>query len=143
MYSYIIRRLLLVIPTIFLVSLMVFLTVRLIPGDIIDAMQAGILEVELDRPAIEKALGLDAPAIVQYGRWMGVVPQMDGSFSGVFQGDLGSSWWQGVPVLELAATRWPVTLELGFLGLIIAQLIALPVGIYSALRPGQKGSGRG
>ncbi len=134
MYSYIIRRLLLVIPTIFLVSLMVFLTVRLIPGDIIDAMQAGILEVELDRPAIEKALGLDAPAIVQYGRWMGVVPQMDGSFSGVFQGDLGSSWWQGVPVLELAATRWPVTLELGFLGLIIAQLIALPVGIYSALR---------
>jgi len=134
MRNYIIRRLLLVIPTLFLVSLITFIMVHLTPGDIIDAMRSKALDVELDRAAIEKALGLDAPLATQYGRWLGVVPQVDGNFSGVFQGDFGVSWWQSVPVVELIAPRWPVTLELGLMGLIIAQLIALPIGIYSALR---------
>jgi len=134
MRNYIIRRLLLVIPTLFLVSLIVFFLVRLVPGDIIDAMRSKALDVVLDRAAIEKALGLDAPVLTQYGRWLGVVPQVDGDFSGVFQGDFGVSWWQSVPVVELIAPRWPVTLELGVMGLIIGQLIALPIGVYSALR---------
>ena len=134
MRVYIIRRLLMLIPTVLLVTIIVFFVVYLVPGDIIDAMRSKALDVELDRAAIEKALGLDAPVLTQYGRWLGFLPQVDGNFSGVFQGDFGVSWWQSVPVVELIAPRWPVTLELGIIGLIIGQLIALPVGIFSALR---------
>ncbi len=135
MRAYIIRRLLIMIPTLFLVVTIVFFMVRLIPGGIVDAMLSQVgREVELDRAMIERELGLDAPLLVQYGRWLGVTPQVDGSFSGVFQGDLGDSWWLNLSVIELVALKWPVTLQLGLMGLIIAQLIALPVGIYSALR---------
>ena len=134
MRAYIIRRLLILIPTLLLVTLLIFFLVQLVPGDIIDAMQGATPDVKLDRAALERELGLDAPAIVQYGRWMGFAPQVDGSFSGVFQGDLGVSWWRAMPVVELLAKAWPVTLQLGLMGLIIAQLIALPIGIYSALR---------
>ncbi len=138
MLTYIIRRLLLFIPTLLLVTVLVFLLVHLTPGDIVDARIATMGEhgtgLELDRAAIERELGLDVSVIHQYGRWLGFLPQADGSFSGVFQGDFGISWWQGIPVIELIALNWPVTLELGIMGLIVAQLIALPIGIYSALR---------
>ena len=134
MRAYIIRRLLLMIPTLFLVSLIIFLLTHLIPGDVIDAMQAGVTDVKLPRAELERQLGLDVPLMHQYGRWMGVVPQADGSFSGVFQGDLGSSLWRKVPVVQLVAQKWPVTVELSIMALIIAQLIALPIGVYSALR---------
>ncbi len=135
MRSYIIRRLMLMIPTLFLVSLATFFLIRLVPGDVIDAMNAiAINDAPIDRAAVEEALGLDAPALVQYGRWLGVAPQVDGNFDGVFQGSLGVSWIAQTPVLKLVAQTWPVTLELGLMGLIIGQLIALPIGIYSALR---------
>ena len=140
MRAYVIRRLLLIIPTLFLASLLVFVLIDLIPGDIIDAMQAvpGI-EEQLDRPALERELGLDAPLLVRYGRWMGVVPGVDGKVDGVLQGNLGSSWWQKMPVVELIALKWPITLELGILALLISQLIALPIGVYSALRQNKLG----
>ena len=134
MRAYIIRRLLMLIPTVVIVSLIIFLLTHLIPGDIIDAMQAAITDVKLPRADLERALGLDVPLMHQYGRWLGVVPQADGNLSGIFQGSLGSSLWRKVPVLELLALKWPVTLELGLIGLIIGQLIALPIGIFSALR---------
>ena len=138
MRAYIIRRLLLMIPTVFLVSIIIFLLMRLLPGDIIDVMMTEMAETgtggELDRSMLEHQLGLDAPLPVQYGRWLGVVPQTDGNFSGIFQGDLGKSWREGLLVTELVLKKLPVTLELGLLALIIAQLIALPIGIYSALR---------
>jgi len=134
MRVYIIRRLLMLIPTVLLVTIIVFFVVYLVPGDIVDAMRSKALDVEIDRAAIEKALGLDAPVLTQYGRWLGVVPQVDGNFNGLFQGDFGVSWWQSVPVVELIAPRWPVTIELGIIGLIIGQLIALPIGVFSALR---------
>jgi peptide/nickel transport system permease protein len=63
-----------------------------------------------------------------------VYPQADGRFSGLLQGNLGVSWWQSLPVTELIAPRWPLTLELGILALLVAQLIALPIGVVSALR---------
>jgi len=140
MRAYITRRLLLMIPTLFIVSLIVFFMVRLIPGTIVDAMVAeqmkggvGVMGMA-DREALEHALGMDMPILTQYGRWIGVLPDAEGSFSGILQGDLGNSLWKGSPVLKEIATKWPVTLELGFLALIIAQLIALPIGIFSALR---------
>jgi peptide/nickel transport system permease protein len=116
----------------FLLSLIIFFLMRILPGNIIDVLSAG--DVEIDRDMLEHQLGLDVPQIVQYGRWLGVVPQMDGSVSGVFQGDLGSSWWRGLSVVDLLGSAWPVTLELAVIGLIIALLIALPIGVYSALR---------
>ncbi len=140
MRTYIIRRLLLMVPTLFIVSLIVFLMIRLIPGDAIDALTARSLfagfsgSSEAGRAATESMLGLDVPVHVQYGRWIGFVPQADGSFSGILQGNLGNSFWKPDTVIELIARRLPATLELGLMALIIAQLIALPIGVYSALR---------
>jgi len=133
MRAYIVRRLLLMIPTVLGVSFIIFFVVQLVPGDIIDAMQQ-VPDIKLDRAALERQLGLDAPLPVQYGRWMGFLPERDGNFSGVFQGDLGESFFQKMSVVELVAIAWPVTIELGLMALIVAQLIALPIGTYSALR---------
>ena len=134
MRTYVIRRLLMLIPTVVMVSLIIFLLTHLIPGDIIDAMQAAVSDIKIPRAELERALGLDVSLMHQYGRWLGVVPQADGNLSGLLQGSLGSSLWRKVPVLEQLAQRWPVTLELGLMALIIGQLIALPIGIFSALR---------
>ncbi len=134
MRAYIIRRLLLLIPTVLLVSLLVFFLMRLLPGDIVDVIMSESGGEGIDRAMVAHKLGLDAPLLTQYGRWMGVVPQTDGSFSGIFQGDLGMSWLRRMPVIDLLAISWPVTLQLGLMGLIVAQLIAVPIGIYSALR---------
>ena len=74
MRAYIIRRLLLAIPTLFILSILVFLTVRFIPGDIIDVMVAKMDLAgggAIDREALERRLGLDVPVYVQYGRWIG------------------------------------------------------------------------
>ncbi|MBA7483704.1 Dipeptide transport system permease protein DppB [subsurface metagenome] len=138
MRAYAIRRLLLIIPTLFLVSLTIFFMIRLMPSDIVDVMaqemgEQGLLGV-VDRAAIEKQLGLDVPIFTQYGRWLGVVPGADGSFSGIFQGDLGTSLWSEKTVVEMIVPRLPVTLELSILSLILTYLIAIPVGIYAAVR---------
>ncbi|MBA7527164.1 Glutathione transport system permease protein GsiC [subsurface metagenome] len=141
MRIYIIRRLLLIPITLFIVSIIIFFLIRLIPGNIIDAEIAAlkqqnipIEDVEAVRAALVKEYGLDVPILTQYGRWIGVVPGADGSFSGILQGDLGTSLITGKPVLEEIVIRWPVTFELGLIAIIVAQLIALPIGIYSALR---------
>ena len=127
MRTYIIRRLLLLVPTLFIVSGMVFLLMRLVPGDIIDTM-ASEMGIEaggsLDRAAIERRLGLDVPIHVQYVRWMGQI----------LQGNLGTSLRGDEPVVEQILPRLPVTLELGVMAIVIGLLIALPVGIYSAIR---------
>ena len=140
MRDYIIRRLLLAIPTLLLMSILVFLMVRLIPSDAVAALAArlSVAGVPVDigeaKAEIVQRLGLDVPIHVQYGRWIGVLPGADGSFSGLLQGDLGKSFWRPEDVFGVIARRWPVTLQLGLMALIISQLIALPIGIYSALR---------
>ena len=93
MRAYIIRRLLLVIPTLFLLSILVFLTVRFIPGDVIDAMSAQLRSfgVEIDRETLEHRLGLDVPVYVQYGRWIGEI---------FLHGTLGQSLWRDWTVEE-------------------------------------------
>jgi peptide/nickel transport system permease protein len=134
MRAYVIRRVLVLIPTLLLVTIFIFFLIRLIPGDVIDMMLAQAGDAGVDREALEKQLGLDAPQIVQYGRWLGVLRQPDGRFAGLLQGDLGVSAWQKMPITTLVAKKWPVTLELGIIGLIVGQLIAIPIGIVSALR---------
>jgi len=132
--NYVIRRVLLLIPTLVVVTFALFVVVDLIPGDIIDSIMAQDPEQKVDRATLEREMGLDAPIIIQYGRWVGVVPQMDSSLSGVLQGNLGNSWVRANSVAGLLGMSWPVTFELGLMAIIVAQLIALPIGIYSALR---------
>jgi len=126
MRNYIIKRFLLAIPVLLLVSIIVFIVIRLIPGNIIDLMSVdqGSLS-QMDRAKIEQVLGLDKPFLTQYGIWLGDI---------VLHGNLGNSLWDKLPVADKIITRWPVTLELGILSLLISQLIALPIGVYSALR---------
>jgi len=129
MRAYIIRRLLLIIPTLFFVTLIVFLSVRFIPGSVIDLMVAEMatesgLGSELTAEYVKQALGLDVPVHVQYVHWL----------SGAVQGDFGNSLWTGRPITSDIVTRLPVTTELGILAIIIALVISLPIGVYSAIR---------
>ena len=129
MRNYIIRRVLLIIPTVFFVSLIVFIIIRLIPGNVIDIMaaNAGVQGdfTLLDRQKIMHLLGYDVPMYVQYGRWVGNI---------ILHGNLGNSLWSAQPVMNDIRVRWPVTVELGLLSLVVTQIIAFPIGIYSALR---------
>ena len=106
---------------------LVFLLMRLIPGDIIDAMVNEVgpgTSGSMDRAAIERRLGLDVPIHVQYGRWIGQI----------LQGNLGTTLRADALVIEQILPRLPVTLELGVFAVIIGLLISLPIGIYSAIR---------
>ena len=141
MQAYIIRRLLLIIPTIFIASLIIFLLLRFIPGDIVSQMAAqhmGLL-TEADEAAIARRLGLDVPIPVQYARWLGVMRDHHGSFSGLLQGSLGLSLWSRRPVTESILNRVPVTFELAVLSVVMAVLIAVPIGTYSAIRQNKLG----
>ena len=128
MRDYVIRRLLLVIVTLWLVSLIVFMMLQMIPGDIVDSM---IAELErrgragVDRETLVRMLGLDVPIYVQYGRWIRDI---------VLHGNLGVALSHGLPVTEQIFSRIGVTLELGILAIIIAVVISLPIGILSAIR---------
>ncbi|MDE0449110.1 MAG: ABC transporter permease [Spirochaetaceae bacterium] len=126
MRAYIIRRLLLMVPGLLILTVLVFLSVRFIPGDAIDLMTMEYGSGEVDREALERELGLDVPFYVQYGRWMG----------GIFlHGTLGKSLFGGAfSVEEKILDRLPVTIQLGVLAIAIGLVIALPVGIYSAIR---------
>ena len=129
MRDYVIRRLLLIIPTLFIVTVIVFSTIRFIPGNVIDLMVAEMawesgLGAELTAEHLRHALGLDVPIHVQYGEWLW----------DALQGDLGRSLWTHRPVTDDIIHRLPISVELGIIGVIIGLVIAIPVGVYSAIR---------
>jgi peptide/nickel transport system permease protein len=125
MQAFIIRRLLALFPTLVFTSIIVFASIRLIPGDVIDLMLAqNDISTGNDRARIEEALGLNEPIHIQYFNWAG----------DILQGDLGRSLWQNVPVTEQLANTLPITFELGILALLVALTVAIPIGIYSAMR---------
>jgi peptide/nickel transport system permease protein len=127
MRAYMIRRLLALIPTLFFASVIVFATVRMIPGDIIDLMisQNDISADGTDREQLEKALGLDQPMYIQYFRWMGGI---------LLRGDFGSSLWQEQSVIGEILARLPTTFQLGAMALFVALVVAVPIGVWSAIR---------
>jgi peptide/nickel transport system permease protein len=128
MLNYLIRRLLALIPTLLFASMIVFCVVRLVPGDVIDLMlsENDFSSTDLEtRSQIEEALGLDKPIYIQYWYWIGNI---------VRHGDLGNSLWQDTAVVDDIFARLPVTIELGILSLLVALFIAIPIGIYSAVR---------
>ena len=129
MRAYIIRRLVLIIPTLLIVTLLVFFSVRFIPGSVIDLMVSEMAEQssvgqQISPEYIRHALGLDVPVYIQYLRWLG----------GAVHGDFGVSLWKGTSVAEEMLVRYPVSIELGFLSGIIGLIVSLPVGVYSAIR---------
>ena len=132
MRDYLIKRLLLIILTLFLVSTMVFLMIRLIPGDILDSQlrEMSAHGGTLDREGLKRLLGVDVPIHVQYGRWMKGI---------VLHGDLGVSLRNGEAVTTKILGRMPVTFELGILGVLMAMLYSVPIGVYSAIRQDSTG----
>jgi peptide/nickel transport system permease protein len=123
--QYLVRRLLLAIPTIFLVMFMTFMIVRLVRGDVVEIILAQRPYADENaREEIEKDLGLDKPIPVQFVTYVG----------DVLRGDLGESYWTTRPVREELKNRLPVTFELGIYSILLGLLIALPIGILSAIR---------
>ncbi|MGA1286801.1 MAG: ABC transporter permease [Rubrivivax sp.] len=125
MLSFLPRRLLQLIPTLFLVSVLIFLLQQLLPGD-----PALVMAGEEKDPAvieqIRKQYRLDQPLPVQYGYWM----------AGVLRGDLGESMRIQQPVAELIAQKLPVTLQLAVMAMGFALLIGIPAGVISAVKRG-------
>ncbi len=129
MRAYAIRRVLLIFPTLVLLTMIVFLSVRFIPGDVVDLIISeinteGDMTYEESREMIREQLGLDTPIAEQYWKWV----------TKVVQGDLGTSMRTGKPVTEEFLSKVPISLELGILSMIIGLVIAVPLGIYSAIR---------
>lgn len=125
MQRYIIRRLLLMIPTLLGVSMVVFLLVRSVPGDVTDLFSGafGALTTE-QRDAMKKEFGLDQNIPRQYVEWLGETVRFD----------FGKSLISGRSVNSQLANKLPVTLELGVLAIFFSMVIAIPIGVLSAIR---------
>ncbi len=121
MLSYLIKRILSVIPVLILVSVFVFLLLRLTPGDPA-AIIAGDNATPETLERIREAMGLNEPIVTQYVKWIG----------GILQGDFGTSLISSVPVLDMVAQRVAPSLSIAVLTILIAVLIAIPMGVIAA-----------
>jgi peptide/nickel transport system permease protein len=123
--GYLARRFSLMILTLFGISVIVFVLLRLVPGNIADILfdSAGMIN-PADKKQIERELGLDRPIAVQYAAWIG----------GLFEGDLGYSYKTERPAIEEIAPRIPVTAKLAALALVFSVLFGVPLGVVSAVR---------
>lgn len=126
MYKYIIKRLLLAIPTLFGAAVLVFCLLRLVPGDVCEIRLAGTglyadpAEIELCR----ENLGLNEPLYVQFWEF----------FSGYFTWDLGDSMWTGQPITYEIGLRFKLSLQIAVMATLVAIVIAIPLGIISAVK---------
>jgi peptide/nickel transport system permease protein len=129
MGGYILKRVLFMIPTLIGISIIIFLLVRLLPGDIIDVLLGGDQgATEAVKQQAREQLGLTGSYPEQYWRWI----------SGFLQGDFGFSYRNTQPVSEILLNALPITLELVLLGLLIAVVIGLPLGVLSAVKRDSK-----
>lgn len=127
MHKYLARRLALAIPTLLGVTIIIFLAMYMLPGDIASIMvgeQGAKNMSQADRDALEASLGLNKPVYQQYGDWLKDVVTLK----------LGESFWRGDSVRDLIVHRGPITLEIGIMAIILSWVIGIPVGILSALR---------
>lgn len=128
MGSYVLRRVLLMLLTLFGMSVVIFVLLRLVPGNIADILfdSAGLID-PADKAQIEKELGLDLPIWQQYMAWIG----------GLLQGDLGFSYVSELPAWDELAPRIPITAKLAGLALFFSVLFGLPLGVISAVKQDQ------
>ncbi len=127
MGKYLIRRLLLSVVTIFGVTIVIFVAMRVLPGDplaMIYGESTGIYVLsEEELQAARASLGLDRPLHVQYLSWM----------ADVFQGELGYSFWDDKPIRDTILRRGPITAEIALISIVLSWLIGVPVGVVSAM----------
>ena len=127
MRTYVVTRLLLIVPTLLGVASLVFVIMRVIPGDvtllILGGDQAGRIDAS-QIAALKHRLGIDQPLLTQFGTWLW----------GVLRFDFGTSLWSGRPVVEELLIRLPLSLELAMAATIVSVLIAIPFGMLAAVR---------
>ena len=127
MRIYLAKRILLIVPTMLGVASLVFVIMRVIPGDVALLILGGDQAGNIDREqltAMHRQLGLDQPWLVQYGTWLW----------GLLRFDFGNSLWTGQPVVQELLIRLPLSLELAFLATGVSVLIAIPLGMLAAAR---------
>jgi peptide/nickel transport system permease protein len=125
---YVVRRLLLMLPTLFVVAVLIFVLVRVVPGDIVELrlVSGGSFVTKSVIEAERARLGLNKPLWQQFWEWM----------AGLVRFDLGTSMWTGGSILREIALRFQLSLQLAIMSTLIAVAIALPLGIIAALRRG-------
>ena len=121
---YVVKRLLLLVPVLVGMSVVVFLLLRLVPGDPA-AVILGLRATPQGLAVIREELGLDLPIVQQYLHWLGAL----------LEGDLGQDYRSNVAVTTLLGDRLPVTIELTLMALILALLIAIPLGVQAGVKP--------
>ncbi|MBV9580859.1 MAG: ABC transporter permease [Chloroflexi bacterium] len=124
MSRYLVRRLLLLVPTLLGVTIVVFVLVRLLPGDAATLQLQDAKASAADEAALRAQLGIDKPIYLQYADWLGTL----------LHGDLGHSFRTKQPIAQELSARIPVTLELGVVALVIAAIVAISIGVISAVR---------
>lgn len=128
MAGYVLRQMLIAIPTLIGVSILIFIAMRVIPGDPLAMISAQgqtayVLSAE-EKAAARQSLGLDKPYHQQYLSWMGDVAR----------GDLGYSFWTKEPIRKQILRRAPITAEIAFLAIALSWVVGVPIGLFSALR---------
>ena len=124
MSYYVVRRLLLLVPTLLGVTIVVFALVRLLPGDAVALQLQDARATAADEARLRSDLGIDKPIYVQYVDWLATL----------LHGDLGHSFRSRAPIADELANRLPVTAELGVFALVIAATVAVAVGVISAVK---------
>ena len=131
MRQYTIKRIGLFIPTVILVTVLVFVLMRIIPGDPALAIledEGGGSYTQEDLARLRHEIGTDRPIVVQYATWV----------SGVVRGDFGNSLWFKAPVMGELKDRIPTTVELAVFAMVLAMVVAIPLGVVSAINPDSK-----
>lgn len=123
MFSYFIRRLVSLLPIFFLMTIIVFLLIRMVPGDPVDVMYGSEGMDAARREVLRHDLGLDQSVVVQYARWLGRA----------VTGDLGRSYRAQMTVMDLIKQRLPATLLLSLAAMFVSIIIALPLGVIAAV----------
>jgi peptide/nickel transport system permease protein len=127
--AYIVRRLVLMLITLFGISVIIFVLLHIVPGNIVDILFAAAGYVDpADRAHLEQELGFDQPLVVQYLHWIG----------GLLHGDLGYSYVSEKPALDEILPRIPITARLAGLALLFATSIGVPLGVISAVHQGTR-----
>jgi peptide/nickel transport system permease protein len=125
MRDYAVNRLILLIPTFFITTFIIFVLVRVMPGDVLDRLlQDGLIANQEQLEVMRTEMGINRPLVNQYFEFIG----------DIFRGDLGKSLWTDRKVINRIGTALPVTLEITFLGMLVAVIVAIPVGVFAALR---------
>jgi peptide/nickel transport system permease protein len=136
MFTYLVHRVLVMVPTLFAISVLVFVIIQLPPGDYL-SNQLAELRAQGEAAALEKIeflrqqYGFDKPLVEQYAIWVGIWPG-DTGFAGLLQGHLGWSFEYGIPVTDVVGDRIWLSFVVAFSTIVFIWVVSFPIGVYSA-----------